>query len=349
MNKNNIVGVIYAGGTFGSYGKPLASLSPDIFLPILSNILQTKFEYQALEILPNHVVKDSSQLSSSNFSHFYRLIVETMANYGIRQFVILTGTDTLSYLSAFLAESLAESDVCVVVTGAMQPLLDSNILTDYVINPDSDASQNLFGACMLACQGASGVQVFFGNEHWSAQTVQKIHSHDMLAFVGHHQVGYPATSYLKSMLDTTKQQWLENRLANLDVVCQNLSNVQIATLYLTPMSGEQLAKIIEKTLENQPQAIILMGFGSGNVPHSVEVEKVLQLAKQNNCLVIISTQCPYGGVSDTYQAGAWLANYEVLSSGKLTLPAIFARLLWICANYQTVNQRQQRWLSCLNY
>ena len=29
------VGIIYAGGTFGSHGKPLASLPAPIFLPVL--------------------------------------------------------------------------------------------------------------------------------------------------------------------------------------------------------------------------------------------------------------------------------------------------------------------------
>lgn len=343
MNKNNTIGIIYAGGTFGSYGKPLASLAPDIFLPILQNILEEKFANESLQILDNHIVKDSSQLTPSDFAEFYRLIINHIADSGLRQFVILTGTDTLSYLSAFLAESFAKTDICVVVTGAMQPLLDSEITDNFVVNPESDASQNLFGACQKAWQGEAGVQVFFSYQHWFAQTVQKIHSHDKLAFVGENFV-----KNSQCLSDFNPQLWLNHCIKNLDNLCTQLTNTQISTIYLTPMTAEQLAKNIENSLQNQLQAIVLMGFGSGNVPHSVTVEKALQQAKNNHCLVVITTQCPFGGVSATYQAGAWLANCDVLSAGQLTLPAVFARLLWLCANETDFTNRQTIWKNLLN-
>lgn len=47
------------------------------------------------------------------------------------------------------------------------------------------------------------------------------------------------------------------------------------------------------------------------------------------------------------EAGAWLANCGVLTTARLSLPAIFARLLWLAANYDTPARRRQRWLHCL--
>lgn len=344
------IGIIYAGGTFGSYGKPLASLPSEVFLPILTDILAAHFatypshaeQPVAWQILPNTVVKDSSQLTPADFAPLYHTLLTAMQQ-GMRQFVLLTGTDTLSYLAAFLAEAFHGSATCLIVTGAMQPLLDSQVLTQYVVDPDSDASQNLFVACKLARQGDAGVRVAFGGEHWPAQTVQKIHSHDMLAFVGHHRAGYPANSYTDKLTPSQRAQWLSDQIDHQTAVCQALAQAHIVTLYLTPMSGEQLALQLQTLLATQPDGLIVLGFGAGNVPESPAVKAQLKKAHAQGCLVVISSQSPYGGVSTSYQAGAWLVDCKVLPSGRLTLPAIFARLLWLTATYDSPARRRQRW------
>lgn len=92
---------------------------------------------------------------------------------GDRRFVLITGTDTLSYLGAFLAEAFAGSDICIVVTGSMRPLLDSEVIHSYDIDDHSDAWDNLSDSLKLAAAGESGVKIAFGGESWPAQTVQK--------------------------------------------------------------------------------------------------------------------------------------------------------------------------------
>lgn len=346
----NPIGIIYAGGTFGSFGQPLTALPNDEFLPILADILTDHFaEYPTSvdwQILPNTVVKDSSQLTPADFAHFYQLILTAMQD-GIRQFVLLTGTDTLSYLASFLAESFASSNTCVIVTGAMQPLLDCTVLSEYKIDPNSDATQNLFDACKLARHGEAGVRVTFAGENWHAQTVQKIHSHDMMAFVGHHRAGYPANSYTEKMRANQHAVWFADKFEQLPNVVRNLETANIATLYLTPMTADQLANTLEQTLATHPQGLIIMGFGSGNVPKNPAVIEQLQRAKKQGCLVAITTQCPFGGVSGSYEAGAWLADCDVLMTGRLTVPAIFTRLLWLIASCDTPARRRQRWKHCL--
>lgn len=349
QTSDTTIGIIYAGGTFGSHGNPLQSLDNATFLPVLTDILSQHFaDYEKTvnwQILPNSLVKDSSQLTPSDFAHFYELIIQAYQT-GIRQFVLLTGTDTLSYLSAFLAHSLADSDLCVIITGAMQPLLQP-LSPDYLLNFDSDASENLFQSCRLAVTGEAGVQACFAYEHWHAQTVQKIHSHDMIAFTGHHKVGYPAMSYRQF---TTKQCeiWLTQQLENMDNTLQNLANARVLPIFLTPMSADNLADLIRTMLKNQPNALMLLGFGAGNLPHNQAVEQALTDAHAQGCLVAISTQCPFGGVSDSYQAGAWLNEFFVLNTGRLTIPAIFARLLWLIATVDNVKDRRKIWQKMLN-
>ncbi len=347
----NKIGIIYAGGTFGSYGKPLQSLEPKVFLPILTEILHRHFQEDYLyplgwQILSNDVVKDSSQLSPADFAHFYQLIL-TARQAGCRQFVLLTGTDTLSYLSAFLAEAFVGSDLCIAVTGAMQPLLDANNIEKFVIDPETDASLNLFCACQTAVEGNSGVWVCFDSIHM-AHTVSKLYSHDFTAeraFAGYLQPDpdYPQSHYLEK----TNKQWIKAHEKNLQTTLQRLKNANIIPLYLMPISAEQLAYQVLSALASKPSALIFLGFGAGNLPKSEAVEQALKQAYQQNCLVIITTQCPFGGVSDSYQAGAWLADCGVMTSGILTLSTIYARLLWLSTKDADIQSRQNFWQNCL--
>ena len=200
------VQLIYAGGTFGSYGRPLTPLAADEFLPALQTLLVEQDQaahLPAISWLNNTLIKDSSQLTPRDFVHFYQLIMNAYTQ-GSRRFILITGTDTLSYLGAFLAEAFAGSDICIVVTGSMRPLLDSEVLQTYTVDEKGDAWDNLSESLRVATAGESGVKISFGGESWPAQTVQKIHSHDFMAFTGHSRAAYPANSYVRTLADTRR-------------------------------------------------------------------------------------------------------------------------------------------------
>ena len=337
--------LIYAGGTFGSYGRPLAPLAADDFLPALQSCLikdDNAINLPAISWLDNSLIKDSSQLTPRDFVHFYSLLLGAYEQ-GSRRFILITGTDTLSYLGAFLAEAFAGSDICVVVTGSMRPLLDSEILQTYTVDEHSDAWGNFIDALRLAGAGESGVKVCFGGESWPAQTVQKIHSHDFMAFTGHSRAAYPANSYIKRLADTRRQHWLDDQNAILDTIQARAKKVCVHALYCLPNDSEVLCAQLEALLAKPPCGIILLGFGTGNIPYSDALATTLQAAYQHGHMVICASQCPFGGVSDAYAAGSWQYDYHVIAGGRLTIAAIYARLLWLLLRYNSPGRRRQRW------
>lgn len=339
--------MIYAGGTFGSYGRPLASLSAEVFLPILQNLLADQDNSDHLpkiSWLNNALIKDSSQLTPSDFAHFYQLLLAAYAQ-GSKRFVLITGTDTLSYLGAFLAEAFAGSDICIVLTGSMRPLLDSEELHTYCIDEHSDAWDNLNDSLKLAAAGEAGVKISFGGESWPAQTVQKIHSHDLMAFTGHSRAAYPANSYVKSLPDTRRQHWLDDQQQVLDTIQSRADSVRIHALYCLPSDAETINSQLQSLLAQPPSGFILMGFGAGNVPYSKALADTLELAHQKGHMVVCASQCPFGGVSDDYAAGSWQYQHYVIAGGRLTIPAIYARLLWLLLRYDSPARRRQRWLN----
>ena len=349
MTKNisDPIQLIYAGGTFGSYGKPLAPLSADIFLPTLQKLLAEQADTTdslAISWLDNTLIKDSSQLTPADFIHFYQLLLDAYKQ-GDRRFVLITGTDTLSYVGAFLAEAFAGSDICIVVTGSMRPLLDSDILHTYEIDAHSDAWGNLNDSLKLAAAGESGVKISFGGESWPAQTVQKVHSHDLMAFTGHSRAAYPANSYIKQLSDTRRQHWLDDQQALLPSIKERADKASVHAIYCLPNDVQVIDDQLQALLSQPPCGIILLGFGAGNVPYSNTLADTLNRVHEHGHLVVCASQCPFGGVSDSYAAGSWQYDYHVIAGGRLTIPAIYARLLWLLLRYDSPARRKQRWLN----
>lgn len=344
------VQLIYAGGTFGSYGRPLAPLPAAEFLPALQALLTEQDQASnlpTLSWLDNSLIKDSSQLTPTDFVHFYKLLLQAYAQ-GSRRFILITGTDTLSYLGAFLSEAFAGSDICIVVTGSMRPLLDSEVLQSYQVDQNGDAWDNLTESLRVASAGVSGVKISFGGESWPAQTVQKIHSHDFMAFTGHSRAAYPANSYIKIFADTRRQHWLDDQNLILDIIDSRAEQARIHALYCLPNDTTVLTKQLQVLVDTPPCGIILLGFGAGNVPYSSDLAGALQAAYSKGHMVICASQCPFGGVSDSYAAGSWQYEYHVIAGGRLTIAAIYARLLWLLLRYDSSARRRQRWTYDIN-
>ena len=344
------VQLIYAGGTFGSYGRPLAPLPAAEFLPALQALLTEQDQASnlpTLSWLDNSLIKDSSQLTPTDFVHFYKLLLQAYAQ-GSRRFILITGTDTLSYLGAFLSEAFAGSDICIVVTGSMRPLLDSEVLQSYQVDQNGDAWDNLTESLRVASAGVSGVKISFGGESWPAQTVQKIHSHDFMAFTGHSRAAYPANSYIKIFADTRRQHWLDDQNLILDTIDSRAEQARIHALYCLPNDTTVLTKQLQVLIDTPPCGILLLGFGAGNVPYSSDLAGALQAAYSKGHMVICASQCPFGGVSDSYAAGSWQYEYHVIAGGRLTIAAIYARLLWLLLRYDSSARRRQRWTYDIN-
>lgn len=143
LYQSDDIHLIYAGGTFGSHGTPLSPLPAHEFLPVLQNLLNSRLGSRQV-ILDNDCIKDSSTLTPTDFAHFYELI-GTAHQQGTRRFILITGTDTLSFLASFLFHAFTNRDLSLVITGSMNPLLVADNPT-YHIDDTSDAWHNLSDA-----------------------------------------------------------------------------------------------------------------------------------------------------------------------------------------------------------
>lgn len=307
--------LIYAGGTLGCHGSPLDVLPSQDFLPAFCALTN------GISVLPNDTIKDSSTLDSRDFLHFYRLIVQAHSK-GAKKFLIITGTDTLSHLAAFLQVSLAGLGVCVVLTGSMQPLFDPNKLP--LTAQKSDAWDNVMTAIKAFKEHSTGCYVAFAKHIFHGDSTQKIHKNANDAFVG-----IPSSQPRPSPPSLGGQPITDH-----------------ADLYAAlclPNDPQVLSAYLQSLLHHTPTAVLIHGFGAGNMPHSKPLALVLDALSDAGFLLIMTASVPFGTVSPDYVAGAWQYKHGVLSGQDLPTPALYGYALWLCLSLP-VSQRRKAWL-----
>lgn len=308
--------LVYAGGTFGSHGSPLSPLPADIFLPTLRQILTDRLPNMTTQVLPNALIKDSSALTPVDFVALYGIILQAYAK-GARRFVLITGTDSLSFLAAFLANAFANtSDISLIITGSMQPLLVANN-ADLIVNDDSDAWINLSDA-IIATTTYKGVAVQFYHKLLDALNTQKLNSQDHDAFVGQ-----PAI--LKHISQTPCFN-VADALDNLPLLSQNAKYCQITAIYCLPNNTANLEHQLAH-LSKHTKAVILIGFGAGNVPSSDGLVAQLEHLRTKQIPVISTTMCAFGGTNADYATGAWQYQHGV-HPNTLGIAGIYGQTLW---------------------
>ncbi|OOR87854.1 hypothetical protein B0181_09465 [Moraxella caviae] len=319
--------LIYVGGTFGSHGTPLSPLPADVFLPVLQSELAARLAHISTHILPNDIIKDSSALTPSDFVALYETLL-TAYQTGARRFVIITGTDSLSYLAAFMAAAFADChDITLIITGSMQPLLIADEV-ELQINEQSDAWANISGAIAVAQAAISGVFVQFANKTLLAKSTQKIDSQVFDAFAG---MPLTPSQAPKTTGEFHSASWQAERISALEQLRSLAKQNVIQMVFALPMGADILAHELE-TLDNNTKAVIIAAFGAGNLPQSPRLIQVLDKLHEDGITVICTTQCAFGGVNSNYAAGSWQYQHGVLAGQDLSIAGIFGQVLWQLIN-----------------
>lgn len=348
QNHPSKVGILYLGGTIGCAGRPLLPLAADLFLPHLASIIRTELATTSEE--PTHKehpaiewhyfsgkIKDSSALVPDDWREIIELLLAPQ-NAHIEKWIILHGTDTLSFTAAFLSAALQTTKLKVVVTGSQIPLLDP---TKFSLNPESDALDNIKSSLAALASDTDDhgwVRVAFNKTDWIADGVQKIHTRHRTAFSGR-----VINQSLQVNLNTKNDQ-IYAILKQPKRFKEALSQVNIQIYYVSPLPLDTLVSQLEQTLTSGANAVILLAYGLGNLLDDLRIHRLLLAAEQHGVLVVLSTQVPFGGVEPRYAAGNWLAACGVLSGGSLPVSTIFARLAWQQMTIRTFSERRQQWL-----
>ena len=315
--------LLYMGGTFGCYGEPLKPMPAEQFLQQLHQLNELQvydFDSQAAP----HIL-DSSAL---NAAHWFDVIeqIHDLEQQGYRNFILIHGTDTLSYASAVLSRFLAPH-LRLMITGSQLPLFD---ITGQQLRRHTDALDNLSFAFECLKQVDFGVYVCFAQHLLYGASVLKQHTHAWDAFNGKI---YQTTDTSKAKISAvTINSEMKAKAENFKFLCITLSPQPIATLIETLNHFKQAA----------PHVLVLNAFGSGNFAANAELITCIQTIS-TQCLCVLSTQVPFGQLSQDYAVSDWVRESGLVRNNAQSHADLYAKCLELYLQYDSPAEWYQHW------
>ena len=325
--------VLYTGGTIGMVRNQDDVLAPakhalENNLRELKTLHDAKFarevlRYEGMLVLPSipdvkriayaieeyEPLLDSSNMSMDDWSRIAQDIGEVYACYD--GFVVLHGTDTLSYTASALSFMLQNLGKTVVVTGSQIPCFETR----------SDGRDNITGALIFAGNYTiPEVTVYFDNKLLRGNRTIKVSAGNLHAF------------------DSPNLAPLAKAGINIDVDYQNiLKPVVLTKLRVEPnlcrhvailrIFPSIMADTIKHFLHPPIEGVVLQCYGAGNVPSNrKDILDAITEGTRRGVIVLCVTQCSHGGVDAVYETGKALLTAGAIPGSDLTPEAALAKL-----------------------
>ncbi|XP_012522574.2 L-asparaginase 1 [Monomorium pharaonis] len=303
----------YAEKRFGAMG-PLV-------LPVTATdsrrVVYSVFEYSNL--------CDSSNMTMDEWIRIANDIKESYERFD--GFVILHGTDTLTYTASALSFMLEALGKIVILTGSQVPIFDTR----------SDGLDNFLASLVIAANyNIPEVCVFFGTNLLRGNRTSKASATSFEAF---QSPNFPplATANIKIEVDY-RSIFRPCRMEKFYVHASLNRNVGLLRLF--PSITSELVKVF---LQPPIEGVVLQSYGMGNVPtNRDDIFEELQKATKRGVIIVNITQCTTGCVSDAYEAGKLLQKAGVISGFDMTPEAALTKLAYVLSknDWDTETKRQ---------
>jgi L-asparaginase len=316
--------IIYTGGTIGMAGQKMLytrrGLTPMSWEQLRQNIPQ--LDQLGLEIHAQSIANpiDSSHMSLSGWQEIGRIIAEQCDRYA--GFVVLHGTDTMSYTATALAFMLRGLDRPVVLTGAQIPLAE----------PRTDGTQNLTNALTLAAGPAAGLPVIpevcilFHDKLLRGCRATKVSTHSFDAFAS---PNYPALADVGATIDVRRE--LVRPVGERLHLHDHLAGGVITMRFSPGLDASVLDAILSQPVV---RGLVLETYGTGNIPHDPRTLDVLERAIARGMHVVCVSQCLHGHVElGLYEASEQLLQRGVISGIDMTTEAALVKLKVLIAEH----------------
>ncbi|WP_295981740.1 asparaginase [uncultured Algibacter sp.] len=311
--------LIYTGGTIGMV-KDFKTGSLKAFN--FKNLLDRIPELQLLDCNID-TVTFKKPIDSSNMKPEYWVriaeIIETNYNK-FDGFVVLHGSDTMSYTASalsFMLENLAKP---VIFTGSQLPIGDLR----------TDAKENLITSIQVASMQYKGkpaikeVCLYFEYKLYRGNRTIKLNAEHFQAFAS---LNYPDLAESGVHLKINYEYLFKPNLRKKLKVNKNLDE-NIAILKLFPGISKA---VIESVLNSANlKAVILETYGAGNCTTEKWFIDILKITISQGIHIINITQCSGGSVMmGHYETSSTLLKIGVISGKDITTEAAVAKLMYM--------------------
>lgn len=317
-NKSRVL-LVYTGGTIGM----VKDYNSGALIPFdFSKVEKSIPELGQLDCIINSVSFDRP-IDSSNMKPDYwvdiaSIIEQNYSNFD--GFVILHGSDTMSYTASALSYMLENLAKPVIFTGSQLPIGDLR----------TDAKENLITSIQIAALKENGrpvlkeVCLYFEYKLYRANRTTKINAEHFKAF---DSPNFPplATSGVHLRINTNA---LLNLKGNKKLKVHKYMDSNVAVLKLFPGFNQKLLHGIINTPDLK--ALVLETYGAGNAPTDDWLFQELKRAIKMGIYIVNVTQCSGGSVlMGSYKTSEGLKKLDVINGGDITTEAAITKLMYL--------------------
>ena len=318
MSKQPKILLIYTGGTIGMIKDfETGALKAFDFKDLLEKIPELRLLECEIETTSFDNPIDSSNMNPDLWVDLCNIIE---SNYDrCDGFVILHGSDTMSYTASALSFMLENLSKPVIFTGSQLPIGDLR----------TDAKENLITAIQIAAlrkrnrSYITEVGLYFEYKLYRGNRSSKISAEHFEAFKS---PNYPPLVTSGVHLTIEDEKLLPYKRKKLIVHRELKTDIMVVHLY-PGISQKMLTSLLNN---HEFSGVILLTFGSGNSTTSPWFIELLKKNIQKGVPVVNITQCTWGSVQmGNYETSTGLKNLGVISGKDLTIEAAITKMMYL--------------------
>ncbi len=325
------IALLYTGGTIGMAEDPTSKmLVPLDFEHLNTQIPELDKLNVSITVFQMWEPLDSSDVQPKHWLELAQKIAAEYDNYD--GFVILHGTDTMAYTASALSFLFQNLSKPIVLTGSQLPI---GVLR-------TDGKENLISAIEIAAATKEGspmvpeVCIYFEYKLLRGNRSKKVSTEHFDAFKS---PNYPALAEAGVHIQYKEQYISRDHFGTFG--SRNQLSERVMGLKLFPGFDANIIRTLNDS--NQYDALILQGFGAGNVGTSHALHKELERWTQSGKILAIGSQCVYGSIYlNAYASSANLADMGAVDTHDQTFESSICKMMVSLGNSATLSEARNK-------
>ena len=328
IHTTNKVLLIYTGGTIGmGVNSKTGALEPLDFDHLVKNM--PEFAYLQTDVDSYQFTQpiDSSDISPRMWAQLVRIIADRYDKYD--GFVILHGTDTMSYTASALSFMLENLTKPVILTGSQLPMgqLRTDGKENLVTSIEIASTKRPDGHAMVP-----EVCIYFGGKLIRGNRSTKQNADGFNAFAS---FNYPNLCEAGVTFNFSTHHILQPDFSK-PMISHTGMNQNVVVFSLFPGIQESIVRHVLEAPELR--GIVMRSYGSGNAPQSPWLIRLLHDAVRRGVTIVNISQCVAGCVEmGRYDTGYQLKEAGVISGYDSTVESAVTKLMFLQAHYSDNN------------